>query len=384
MLRWLLPALVPSLLLLGVVYVSDRRREPWYVVLGTFVLGGVTGYGAIYLQQRAQAWTGLDLRSEVAGNAGALLFIFAFIAPVRELAKVIAVWPAFRSRFFDEPLDGVVYAASASLGASCVQSAHMFQNHELGLVWVLRAVLSLVANVFFACAWGYALGRVKQKKSVGSLLAFTWTASTMAHGLYIHLVLGRGSAAMVGVAPLLLAMALLTYFGYRDLKARGDAREDRPSGLLERVSMHYLSAPPSLRSVQEAMRKQGQPLTLRWVGFGTLVTLGTMFSGLALAVAFGHYADVDFSRVDESDVTTTGPVALLGSGLLAAFPLSGYLIAKASSLHTLLEPALATALALVLTMVALGAAAPVALAFALAFSPIALGLAVAGAWVGRP
>jgi hypothetical protein len=148
--------------------------------------------------------------------------------------------------------------------------------------------------------------------------------------------------------------------------------------------MHYLSAPPSLRSVQEAMRKEGQPLTLRWVAFGTLVTLGTMFTGLALSVVFGHYADVDFSRVDESDVTTTGPVALLGSGLLAAFPLSGYLIAKASSLHTLLEPALATALALILTMVALGAAAPVALVFALAFSPIALGLAVAGAWVGRP
>jgi hypothetical protein len=88
--------------------------------------------------------------------------------------------------------------------------------------------------------------------------------------------------------------------------------------------------------------------------------------------------------VDESDVTTTGPVALLGSGLLAAFPVSGYLIAKASSLHTLLEPALATALALILTMAALGAAAPVALVFALAFSPIALGLAIAGAWVGRP
>ncbi len=384
MLSWLLPALVPSLLLLGVVYASDRRREPWYVVVPTFVLGGITGYGAIYLQKRAQAWTGLDLRSDVAGNAGALLFIFAFVAPVRELAKVMAMWPAFRSRHFDEPLDGVVYAAAASLGASCVQSAHMFQNHPFGLVWGLRAVLSLVANVFFACVWGYALGRVKQKKSVGSLFVLAWIAATFSHGLYIHLVLGRGAAAMVGVVPLLLAMALLTFFGYRDLKSRGDSREGRQSGLLERVSMQYLSAPPSLRSVQEAMRKDGQPLTLRWVAFGTLVTLGAMFTGIALAVIFGHYAEVDFSRVDESDVTTTGPVALLGSGLLAAFPLSGYLIAKASSLHTLLEPALATAVALVLTMVALGAAAPVALVFALAFSPIALSLAVAGAWVGRP
>jgi hypothetical protein len=69
---------------------------------------------------------------------------------------------------------------------------------------------------------------------------------------------------------------------------------------------------------------------------------------------------------------------------LAAFPVSGYLIAKASNLPTLLEPALASGLAIVFMLVLLGLAAPVALVFALAFSPIAWGLACAGAWVGRP
>ena len=80
-----------------------------------------------------------------------------------------------------------------------------------------------------------------------------------------------------------------------------------------------------------------------------------MTAGLALSVAFGHWAHVDFSLVDEHDVTTTAPVALLGSGLLAAFPVSGYLIAKASNLPTLLEPALASGLAILLMLVLLGA-----------------------------
>jgi len=132
------------------------------------------------------------------------------------------------------------------------------------------------------------------------------------------------------------------------------------------------------------MRREGQPITFRWILFGALVTVGAMTVGVVLSVLFGHYMHIDFSAVDEHDVTTTGPVALLGSGLLAAFPVSGYLIARASNLPTLLEPALASGLAILLTLVLLGLAAPVAVVFALAFSPIAWGLACAGAWVGRP
>ena len=182
---------------------------------------------------------------------------------------------------------------------------------------------------------------------------------------------------------MLLAMGGATAYGIRDLRARAD-RSSRASVLLERASTLYVvSAPPSLDSVREALRREGQPITLRWVLFGALVTVGTMASGLALAVAFGHWMHVDFSIIDEHDVSTTGPVALLGAGLLAAFPLSGYLIARASSLPSLLEPALASGLAIGVTLALLGLTAPVALVFALAFSPIAWALACAGAWVGQ-
>jgi hypothetical protein len=178
-------------------------------------------------------------------------------------------------------------------------------------------------------------------------------------------------------------MAGATFFAARDLRRRAD-RSSRSSMLLERVSSLYVSGPPSLRTVRDVLRREGQPITVRWVLFGALVTVGAMTAGLVLSVAFGHWVHVDFSVVDEHDVTTTAPVALLGSGLLAAFPFSGYLIARASNLPTLLEPALASGVAILFMLVLLGLAAPVALVFALAFSPIAWGLACAGAWVGRP
>lgn len=381
--RWIAPSLVPALLVLAVVYFSDRRREPLPLVLLVFALGGVGKGVTYYAELRASAWTNLDMSAQVAGNTGSLLFLFGFAAPMREASKVAAMWPAFRSKHFDEPVDGLVYASAAALGFACIENAITLRGHPIGWIWIARTAVALPAHVFFACMWGYALGRVKTIKRPGPLFPVAWLVATAAHGLYSHLVYGRGPGALVGTLPLLLAMAGVTFFAARDLHARG-ARSSRSSMLLERVSTLYVSGPPSLQTVRDVLRREGQPITLRWIVFGALVTVGAMTAGLAASVAFGHWANVDFSLVDEHDVTTTAPVALLGAGLLAAFPFSGYLIAKASNLPTLLEPALGSGLAILFMLVLLGLAAPVALVFALAFSPIAWGLACAGAWVGRP
>ncbi len=381
--RWLVPALVPALSLLLLVQWSDKRREPWPLTLLTFVFGAVAYLATTYLIVRAATWTGLDDGpSASVGHAGAMLFLFGFVAPVREAAKVCATWPAFRSKHFDEPVDGVVYSSAAALGFACIENAFVLRSHPFGWVWILRTLMALPAHVFFAAAWGYALGRAKREKRPGAIFPLSWMIATACHGVYIHLVYGRGPSALVGTIPLLLTMATATFFALRDLQARAD-RSSRVSMLLERVTAISGSAPPSLRTVRAALSNEGRPIAFRWVLFGALVTLGAMTLGLAAAIAFGHWAHVDFSIVDEQDVGTVGPVALLGSGLLSAFPLSGFLIARASALPTLLEPALASGLALLLLLLMLGLAAPVALVFALAFSPIAWGLSCAGAWVGR-
>jgi len=382
--RWIGPSLVPVLLLLLVLYYSDRRKEPPWVVLSTFVLGGVAKGVTTYMELRASAWTGLEMSVQSAGTAGSLLFLFGFVAPIREAAKVAATWPVFRSRYFGEPLDGLLYPTAAALGFATIENALTLRAHPVGWIWILRTLVALPAHVFFACAWGYALGRAKRIKRPGAIFPAAWFVATAVHGLYMHLVYGRGPGALVGTIPLLLAMGVATIFAIRELKARAD-RSSRASMILERVSSLYVvSSPPSLGTVREALRREGQPITFRWVLFGALVTIGAMTVGLGLSIAFGHWAHVDFSVVDEHDVSTTAPVALLGAGILLAFPVSGYLIARASNLPTMLEPALASGLAILITLVLLGFAAPVALVFALAFSPIAWALACAGAWVGRP
>jgi len=108
-----------------------------------------------------------------------------------------------------------------------------------------------------------------------------------------------------------------------------------------------------------------------------------MLLGFVAAVAAGHMARLDFAAVSENDVSTAGPVAFLSAGLLVAFPVSGFLLARAAKLTNVLEPALASGLAILAALVGLGVAAPVALLLGLSFSPIAWGLSCLGAWMGR-
>jgi hypothetical protein len=178
-------------------------------------------------------------------------------------------------------------------------------------------------------------------------------------------------------------MAVVSWVAVRDLARHGAGLSAAVASRMSRTTLVAVQ-PPTLNAVRDALRRRDQPIKVRWILVGALVTIGAMFAGLSASVAFGHWAHIDFSVVDEHDAATTVPLALLGVGLLTAFPVSGFLIARASNVPTLLEPALASALAIGAVCVVLGLIAPIALVFAFAFSPIAFGLACAGAWVGLP
>jgi RsiW-degrading membrane proteinase PrsW (M82 family) len=388
-LRWLAGSLLPAALALLLLYKSDKRREPPWLVGLTYTLGFGAAVATFLLERRIGAWTGLEMHATEHGTPGSLLLVFAVVAPLREAAKVAAMWPAFRSKHFDEPYDGVVYAGASGLGFATFENAWLLAHaHPAGVfVWV-QVLLALPAHLFFAALWGYALGRARQAKIPGAIFPASWLVAVAAHGLYLHLLYGRGSGALVALVPLLLAMTGVALVAARDLRRRGDRPSRIPTlgGMVNRLSRTSLSGPlgpPSLRGMERALRRSDGPIALRWVAIGTLVTVGAMVAGFGAVLAFGLRMGIDFSTVDEHDIATTGPAALLAAGILLAFPVSGFLVARASGLRTLLEPALASALAIAISLLALGLAAPLAFVFALAFSPVAWGLACAGAWVGR-
>jgi RsiW-degrading membrane proteinase PrsW (M82 family) len=378
-LRWLLGALLPALCFAALVRRTDPRREPRWLVGVTFALGAVAAAAALFVTERAAVRTGLDVRVSAAGETGALVFLFFVVAPIQEAAKVAAAWPAFLSKHLDEAYDGVVYSAASSLGFAAVEGALVLHAHPTGAIWVARTVLALPAHVFFACLWGYALARAKQSKRRLPIFPVAFLSTIAVHGLYAHFVYGRGPGALLAVTPLLAVMGVVAWMLSRDLQARGERPSPVPS--TSRGRLARLSSPPSLSAVRSALRRADEPVKVRWIVFGALVTLGAMLVGLAGGVVAAHVLRIDLSTVNEHELSTAAPALLLGIGLLGSFPTSGWLVARAAHVRTLLEPALASVLALAITIVALGFAAPVAVVFGLAISPIAWVLSCAGAWV---
>ena len=178
-------------------------------------------------------------------------------------------------------------------------------------------------------------------------------------------------------------MGFVAWFLGRDLRARGERPSRVPRrarGALSRLST--MTQPPSLSAVRSALSRadgagQGALGPLRCARHHRRDDRGP--GGGRLRRCALH---IDLSMVDEHAVGDAAPVLLLGIGLLASFPISGWLVARAAGVRTLLEPALACVLALVVTLVALGFAAPFTVVFALALSPIAWVLSCVGAWMG--
>jgi hypothetical protein len=331
--------------------------------------GAAAALVAVGVERAVLAFTELSLDVRASGAGSALLAAFLLAAPLEEALKTLVVWPLYRMRRIDGPRLGLCYAVAAAAGFSAALGVSRLVTGPFDALLGLRVLCAAPAQLFFAGVWGYTLGA--RRGQSGSWFAVSWLASVALHGLYIHIVWGRGPGFLVAVVPLLLFMTV---------GAASVLREVSPDR--HTLAKLHLPEPPRLSLVTEALNPRDQPLMLRWVVLGAFVNVGLMFALLVAAVAVGHRLGVDFSAADESDMTSAGPLALLGAALLASFPLAGYLVARASSAIGVLEPALAATLALASIVAILALVAPLGVLFALAVAPLAFGLACGGAWIG--
>lgn len=368
-----LPALVPALLALFLVWRIDRTREPVWLVGLTFAFGVVAALGATSIEGAVGRFTEVTPGAPTGSVTVTFIFFMGISAPIREAFKVAACWPAFRSRHFDEPYDGVVYASSAALGFSLVDVVAILRHDGVNLHAYLRALLSMPASLFFACVWGYALGRVRQSKRPGIAFPASWLASTIAHGFYLFLLRARATSGILATLPLLAVMGVIAFFAMRDLRLRG-------TSLAPESGSGRVSSGTSLEMARRALVRDQTPIRWRWIATGMLTTLGTMLVAFVGSVMLGNWMGIDFSLVNETNVS---PALLVIGGLLTAFPVGGFLTVRAAQLRTMLEPAIAAALAIFFVLALLGFSSPVTLFIGLAIAPFAWILACGGAWVAR-
>ena len=204
---------------LSLVYAAFVRRfdrahpEPLGLVAVTFVMGAIAAPAAGLVEwglSRLSPYTTPELLT-FGGLPKALplasIGFALFVGLPEEGAKLLATRYATKRREFDEPVDGIVYAAIAALGFAAAENLVYFASGRVSATLVVgRAFTALPVHVFLSGLWGHALG--ERLVRPGARVVPWLVASAALHGLY-DAAMSTSSMFAVG---LLVVIALAVAF----------------------------------------------------------------------------------------------------------------------------------------------------------------------------
>ena len=152
--------------------------------------------------------TGAQLHHE--DLPGSAIASFLIIAPTEEFFKLLAVWlSVYRSPNFRDPLDGIIYAATAALAFASVENIVYIMQMGPGILFS-RTVYATPAHVMFASMWGASMGLARFRRSRELFtIGKGFLIATGLHGLYDFVVALNPKMAMFSLVPLMLFMAWL-------------------------------------------------------------------------------------------------------------------------------------------------------------------------------
>jgi RsiW-degrading membrane proteinase PrsW (M82 family) len=203
-------AFAPGVFWLWLIYRADRyRAEPVSLVVRTFLLGMAVALPIAVMESILYPSPGgLSVTSQL--TVATIAYTAFVVAGVtEELGKFLVVRIAiFRSTFFDEPMDGIVYSAAAALGFASLENV----AYLLSFGWetiLLRGVFSVIAHVLFAAVWGYPLALSKVRHGGISWYVSFWLIASMAlHGVFDFLLFTRSWYSLL-IIPLFIGAVVI-------------------------------------------------------------------------------------------------------------------------------------------------------------------------------
>ncbi len=232
---WLRLAMFVVPIAIGGTWFSIVRRfdracpEPWWLVLSTGGIGMLLLLSVLVLRSPVhgstldphlfdglarvdllpRAWLGFTLEAGLPEEA---VKLFAIL--------VLARW----RREFDEPIDGIVYAAAAAIGFSCIEEyGYLAEGRLHAAAFAVRATRCPAIHVFLTSIIGYALGKNlgKGPRQFPVIMIALLVAASL-HGLYDALA----SSPALANAAVILSGVLGSAFVVLVRRARSAVRCD--------------------------------------------------------------------------------------------------------------------------------------------------------------
>ncbi|MEA1874116.1 MAG: PrsW family glutamic-type intramembrane protease [Bacteroidota bacterium] len=213
MLRLVTIASVPVILILAYVYHRDKyNKEPWWLLLFSFVGGALTVPPIIWWETAM-----LDIMPAVETvNQDALYVSFLVAGLCEETSKlIILLLVVYRSTHFNEKIDGIVYAVFVSLGFALVENIMYVVSggQEVGL---MRAITAVPAHAIFAIAMGFHLAKAKfSARKRYRHFALALLVPIILHGTYNYILMSESNYLLL---TFVLYLFLLYRLGFKRMR----------------------------------------------------------------------------------------------------------------------------------------------------------------------
>ena len=180
----LLITILPSLLIVAFFVKSDRFPEPTSQIIKIFMFGIFLCIPAFYIN------TALDEIYSNTNISEALIRSFLSAAPVEEVLKFTVLYSlVYKMKDFNEPIDGIVYGVSVSLGFATLENIYYvyvlsdyFDTTSQGLA-ILRSFSAIPAHGIFGATMGYFFMKYTFIKKENNL-ALCMIVPILLHGAY--------------------------------------------------------------------------------------------------------------------------------------------------------------------------------------------------------
>jgi RsiW-degrading membrane proteinase PrsW (M82 family) len=216
--------ILPALLWLWFWLKEDQKRpEPTGVIIRVFIFGSLIVIPAYFLEKLV-AGQGFSL-------SGKIIFptVLAW-SIIEEGLKYLAVyWGAFKSRFFDEPVDAMIYMITGALGFAAVENTLFMvntlnQEGAASLAFLLTGnfrfigatVVHIVASAIVGCFVGLAFYGSRTQRLIATSVGLIIAVSL--HALFNYTIISQGGDQIMTAFVILWLLAILIILLFEKVK----------------------------------------------------------------------------------------------------------------------------------------------------------------------
>ncbi len=206
-------AFSPGIFWLWLIYTRDKYRpEPRNLVIKTFLYGAAIAIPVSLIEFILYP----NLTGSTSGqpiNISTAAYVSFIVAGVtEEIGKYTLVrYTIYKSPYFDEPMDGIIYASAAALGFASLENAGYLFSYGWEVILV-RGPFSTLAHVLFSATWGYLLGKQKfQQKTSHNLIISGLIVAIMLHGTFDFLILSQRGLELAALILFIAGAVLFIY-----------------------------------------------------------------------------------------------------------------------------------------------------------------------------